>query len=169
MRRTILGSTFAVVTLVGWLVAPALAQETKTARGNVTAMSGDSITVKAGASELKFTIDAKTRLTASGAGTAERKAEAAGKPGPRISDFVKVGDAVEVEYHETGGTLHAANVRRVASAGAGGGSTSESRAQSATQTAPSGASAITSSSPGTMPSASSAPIDHSRALRFAGS
>ena len=119
MRRTILGRSLAVVTLVGWLVAPALAQETKSARGSVTAITGNSLTVKAGASEMKFTIDGKTVLTAEGAGTANRKAETAGKPGPKLSDFIKVGDAVEVSYHETGGALHAANVRRVSSAGGG--------------------------------------------------
>jgi hypothetical protein len=83
---------------------------------------------------MKFTIDAKTVLTASGAGTAERKAEAAGKAGPKLSDFVKVGDAVEVNYHETGGTLHAANVRRIRSAGSGGGGTSDDKSESANGT-----------------------------------
>jgi Domain of unknown function (DUF5666) len=137
MRRTILGRSLAVVTLVGWLVAPALAQDTKSARGSVTAMTGNSLSVKAGDRELKFTIDGKTVLTAEGAGTADRKAETAGKPGPKLSDFIKVGDAVEVSYHETGGTLHAANVRRISSAGAGGGgttSTSESRTETANGT-----------------------------------
>ena len=135
MRRTILGRSLAVVTLVGWLVAPALAQETKSARGSVTAITGNSLTVKAGASEMKFTIDGKTVLTAEGAGTADRKAETAGKPGPKLSDFIKVGDAVEVSYHETGGTLHAANVRRVSSAGAGGGGTTSTTPASRTETA----------------------------------
>ena len=136
MRRTILGRSLAVVTLVGWLVAPALAQETKSARGSVTAITGNSLTVKAGASEMKFTIDGKTVLTAEGAGTADRKAETAGKPGPKLSDFIKVGDAVEVSYHETGGALHAANVRRVSSAGGGGGgTTSTAPAQPRSETA----------------------------------
>ena len=134
MRRTILGRSLAVATLVSCLALPALAQDTKTARGNVTAMSGDTITVKAGEKEMKFMIDAKTRLTAEGAGTAERKAEAAGKAGPRLSDFVKVGDAVEINYHETAGTLHAANVRRIRSAGSGGGGTSEERSETANGT-----------------------------------
>ena len=61
MRRTILGRSLAVVTLVGWLVTPALAQETKTARGNVTAVAGDSITVKAGdRAEIGFGAQSKT-------------------------------------------------------------------------------------------------------------
>ncbi len=134
MRRTILGRSLAVVTLVGWLVTPALAQDTKSARGNVTAMTGDSITVKAGDRELKFAVDGKTVLTASGAGTASRQADAAGKPGPKLADFVKVGDAVEVNYREAGGTMTAANIRRIQSAGSGGGGTSDDRSELANGT-----------------------------------
>src|SRR6187402_1431 len=83
------------------LAAPASAQETKSARGTVTMVGPDSITVKAAERELKFTVDPKTVLMASGAGTAERRADAAGKPGPRLADYVKSGDAVEVNYQET--------------------------------------------------------------------
>ena len=111
--------------------AQAVAQDGKSARGTVTAVGGDSITVKAADKELKFMVDSKTVLVASGAGTAERKADAAGKPGLRVADFVKTGDAVEVNYQETGGTMHASRIRKVTSAGAGGGSTSAERAETA--------------------------------------
>jgi hypothetical protein len=114
------------------LTAQAAAQDTRSARGTVTAVGGDSITVKAGDRELKFTIDAKTVLTASGAGTAERKADAAGKPGLRVADFVKAGDAVEVTYQESG--MRATNIRRVSSAGGGGGSVSGDRAETSNGT-----------------------------------
>jgi hypothetical protein len=125
------GFRFAMVLLIVGVgfTARAAAQDTKTARGTVTAIGGDSITVKAAERELKFTVDPKTQLIASGAGTAERKADAAGKPGPRIADFVKTGDAVEVTYRETGSTLHASNIRKVNSAG--GGSVSGDRADTA--------------------------------------
>jgi hypothetical protein len=129
MRRTGFGHFVRIVVGVIAVVAGAAAQETKTARGTVTAMSGDSVTVKAGAQELKFTVDTKTVLVASGAGTAERKAEASGKPGPRLADFVKTGDAVEVTYVESAGMMRATNIRRVASPGAGGGTTSDERAE----------------------------------------
>ena len=119
-----------VLLIVGvGLTARAAAQDTKTARGTVSAIGGDSITVRVAERELKFTVDPKTQLIAAGAGTAERKADAAGKPGPRIADFVKTGDAVEVTYRETGSTLHASNIRKVNSAG--GGSVSGDRADTA--------------------------------------
>jgi hypothetical protein len=126
------GFRFAMVLLfVGAaLTARAGAQDTKSARGTVTAVTGDSITVKAADGELKFAVDPKTVLTAPGAGTAERKADAAGKPGTRATDFVKVGDAVEVSYQSSGGAMHASRIRRVNSAGAGGGgSTAGERAE----------------------------------------
>ena len=134
MVRT--GFRFAMVLLIvgAGLTAQAAAQETKSARGTVIAVSGDSITVKAAERELKFTVDPKTLLTASGAGTADRKAEAAGKPGLRVADFVKTGDAVEVSYQETGSTMRASNIRRVSSAGPGGGSMSGDRAETANGT-----------------------------------
>lgn len=121
--------------VVGFVLsAPVAAQETKSARGTVTVVGGDSITVKAGERELKFAVDPKTVLTASGAGTAERKADAAGKPGPRLADFIKSGDAVEVNYQETGTTMRASNIRRVASAGSGGGSVSAEKSETANGT-----------------------------------
>jgi hypothetical protein len=127
------GVRFAMVLFVVGvgLTAEAVAQETRSARGTVTAVAGDSITVKAADRELKFMVDPKTVLMASGAGTADRKAEAAGKPGLKVADFVKTGDAVEVNYTETGGTLHAARIRKVSSAGSGGGSTSPEPSETA--------------------------------------
>jgi Domain of unknown function (DUF5666) len=116
------GFRFAIALLiVGVGLAPqAAAQETKSARGTVTAIGGGSITVKAAEQELKFTVDPKTVLTASGAGSADRKAEATGKPGLVLADFLKTGDAVQVTYQETGGTMRATRIQRVNSAGAGG-------------------------------------------------
>jgi hypothetical protein len=132
MRRMVVAVPLAALLLVGWLT-PATAQETKSARGSVTAMTADMLTVKAGEKEMKFTVDAKTVVTAEGAGTAAREAEKAGK-GLRLSDVVKVGDAVEVSYHEMGATLHAARVRKVASPGPGGGTTSDQRSETANGT-----------------------------------
>ena len=127
MRRTRFGRLLAVALVVGWLAPPANAQETKSARGTVTALGPSSITVKAGDSNLTFGVDPKTVLTASGAGTADRAAEAAGKPGPRLSDFVKVGDNVSVSYTEAAGAMRASRIQKLSSGGTGGsGSSAES-------------------------------------------
>ena len=157
------GVRFAIAMLIvgGGLASQAAAQETKSARGTVTAIGGDSITVKAAERELKFTVDAKTVLTASGAGTAERKAEAAGKPGPLLSDFVKTGDAVEVTYQETGGAMRATRITRVSSAGAGGGSVSGDRSESSSGTVASlsGSTLVISGSAGRGSFKQSLPVD----------
>jgi hypothetical protein len=117
MRRTIF--VLALLLVFGWVHSPAQAQDTKSARGTITAIGGDSITVKSADREMKFAVDAKTVLTATGAGTASRKAAASGKPGLNLTDFVKTGDSVEVSYQESGGMMRATSIRHVSSAGGG--------------------------------------------------
>ena len=134
MRRTTVVFVVAAILVVGGLGGRLAAQETKSARGTVTALGADSITVKAGAQDLVLAVDSKTVLTAAGAGTADRRAEAAGKAGPRLSDFVKVGDAVAVRYQETGGRMRAANIQKVPSAGDGGAATADDRAMTSSGT-----------------------------------
>jgi hypothetical protein len=120
MRRTGFGHSLLVVLAVVGLVTTGAAQGTKSARGTLTAISGDTITVKTGTGEMKFAVDAKTVLVASGAGTAARKATASGKPGLNLTDFVKAGDNIEVSYVESGGTMRATNIRHVGAGGGGG-------------------------------------------------
>lgn len=132
MRHINFGLSVVLFLALGWAAQP-VAQDAKSARGTVTAIGADSITVKTGSSEMKFAVDGKTVLTASGAGTASRQAEAAGKPGPKLAEFLKAGDAVEVSYHETGGSMRASNIRRVSSPGPAGGAT-EARAETASGT-----------------------------------
>lgn len=132
MRRLIV--SVSIIAALSGAALSALSQETKSARGTVSAVSGDVITVKAGTQELKFTVDAKTEVIASGAGTAARAAEAKGTSGPKLGELIKTGDAVEVSYRESGGTLHATTLRRVRSAGEGGGGTSDTRAETANGT-----------------------------------
>ena len=96
----------------------AQAAKAKTARGTVTAMAGDSVTVKVETTDMTFAVDGKTNVIAAGAATKGRAAQSAGAPGPRLADVIKVGQAVSVTYHDMAGTLHAASIRAVASAGA---------------------------------------------------
>jgi hypothetical protein len=116
MRRTLLVIPLAVLAMVGGAATHAFAQETNSARGTVTAVGADSVTIKVRGADMKFSVDDKTTVEAAGAGTKGRQAVAAGKTGPKLSEVVKAGQPVEVSYHNVGGTLHAARIRAVTSA-----------------------------------------------------
>ena len=80
--------------------------------GVVSAVTGNSLTVKGKAGDSTFTVDNKTTVSGTGLGTAGRKlAQAGGKP--TISEFVHEGDTVAVTYHDVGGTKTASLVRLV--------------------------------------------------------
>jgi hypothetical protein len=83
--------------------------------GVVSAVSGNSLVIKADSGEVTFTIDPKTDVVASGAGTATRAKKAAGEK-TVITDFVAVGDTVAVNYTEAAGTKTAKSVRVTAKA-----------------------------------------------------
>src|SRR5262245_35767183 len=117
MRRRFVVLALGALAVVGWSANIAYAQPTKTARGSVSAMAADSINVKVQGVDMKFSVDAKTTVEARGAGTKSRAAQRAGQAGPKLSEVVKVGDNVEVTYHDMSGTLHAAKIRAVASPG----------------------------------------------------
>ena len=133
MKRTLIALALGAIAVAGWPTTQLLAQETKMARGTVTALAADSVTVKVGDQEMKFSVDSKTSVEATGAGTQARKAEAAGKAGPKLTDVVKVGQPVAVSYRDMGGMLHASRIRAVASAGpAGGGVAPETKTANGT-------------------------------------
>jgi hypothetical protein len=132
MKGTQVAALLAALSVAGWQALPVRAQAEKTARGTVTAVSADSVSIKAGANDMKFSVDAQTKVTATGAGTKARKAEAAGTSGVKLTEVISVGKAVEVKYHETGGTMHAASIRAIASAGSAGGGVMEAAPSSKT-------------------------------------
>jgi hypothetical protein len=123
MRRTLVTLSLSALLLTTWVVPHAFAQDTRTARGTVSALAGDSLTIKAADQTLTFAVDGKTVLEAEGAGTATRRAAASATAGPKLGDFLKTGEAVEVNYRETGGALRAERVRKVSSPGRAGGTT----------------------------------------------
>ena len=110
MRRFILSIGTAVLLLASPLVAQA--QPTKTVSGTISEIAADAITVKADGKDMKFVIDSKTQVITPGGGTKTRAAEATGK-GVGAMDVLKVGQAVEIRYHEEG--MHAASIRTIAS------------------------------------------------------
>jgi len=109
-----------LASILAWSSPARAAQAaTKTARGTVTAVAADSVSIKVQDKEMKFNVDTKTRVEAPGAGRKTRDAQAAGAPGVKITDVVKTGGAVQVTYREAGGQMLATSIRTIASAGAG--------------------------------------------------
>ena len=126
MQRVLLGVTFAVLSMISWSAPYALAEDMKVARGTVVDMGGNWLTVKVRDQQLKFAVDAKTIVEARGGSTKTREAAAIGKPGPKLNDVLRIGQAVAVTYHELNGSPHASHVRVVSSVATAGSSTSTS-------------------------------------------
>ncbi len=113
MRRFILSIAAAVILAAGPAVVHA--QPTKTVKGEITAIAADSVTVKAAdGQEMKFAIDSKTQVIAPGGTTKSKAAKPEGK-GVGVTELLKAGQAIEVQYHEAG--MHAASIRAIASVG----------------------------------------------------
>ena len=123
MKRTSIALALVALAAAGWPAAPLAAQESKMARGTVTSVAADSLTVKVGDHDMKFGVDSKTNVEAVGAGTKTRQAQAAGAPGPKLTEVVKVGQPVAVSYTETGGSNHATRIRAISSVSATAGAT----------------------------------------------
>jgi len=121
MKRLLLALPLAALSLVGF-TSHAFAQDAKTARGTVTSIAGSSMTVKIAGQDMKFYVDNKTRVEVRGGSTKTREAAAAGKPGPTLTEVMRVGQAVSVTYQEMGDSLHASLIRAIASAHSTGGS-----------------------------------------------
>ncbi len=112
MRRAVV---LAIVALLAWPLAAAA--QTKWVRGDVTAVSGNSLTVKTAEGSMTFMFDDSTDVFAPGGGTATREAQKAGQQGVVLAQVVKVGDGVEVHYQDMAGMLHATEIRGGVSAG----------------------------------------------------
>ena len=113
MTRTLLVGSIAFLVLFGSVPSDAVAQNTKIARGTVTALGGDNISVNVRGQEIRFSVDNRTEVEAPGAGTKARRAERTGKPGLALAEVLKTGQGVEVSYRDAGGSLHATRVRAV--------------------------------------------------------
>jgi opacity protein-like surface antigen len=101
----------ALAVVVALVAAPAAMAQTKMVRGTVVSVTGDTLVVKVAGQDMTFKVDKATEVQARGAGTAQRKAEAAGAPGVKFTDFVKAGEGAEVTYKEAGGVMTATFVR----------------------------------------------------------
>lgn len=114
MKRTRLAISLSAVLMLAVGATAASAQGTKKASGTVTAVAANSVTVKTQTGDMTFAVDKDTVITTPGGGTKEKAAKAQGKSGVSSADVLKEGQAVEVSYHETGGTMHAASIRTMA-------------------------------------------------------
>src|SRR3954468_10032527 len=84
------------------------------AMGAVKSVSGTSLVVSAkDGKDMTFAIDGSTKFVGKGLGTKSAKAPLT------ATDAVHDGDQVSVSYHDTGGTMHAAQVRITAKGAAG--------------------------------------------------
>ena len=124
MRR--LGMPLVAITVLVLTVGVRSAgAQTKEVRGLVTSVSDSWFAVKAGQQDVTISVDSRTRVEASGAGRQTRRVREAGGSGIKITEYVKVGGAVLVSYSETNDVNVAIWVRPIATAGPGGGSTTE--------------------------------------------
>ena len=121
MKRALV---FAIAAL---LVLPlAAGAQGKWVRGEVTAVTGNSFTVKAADGSFTFAIDPSTDIIAPGGATATREAKKFGKEGTTLDKVIKAGDMVEVHYKDAAGKMLATEIRG-GLRGGGGGSRSSGR------------------------------------------
>ena len=85
--------------------ASSFAQDAKTARGTVSIVADDALTIKMAGQEMKFSVDSKTSVEVVGGGTRMRQAQQAGQPGPKLTEVLKVGQPVTVSYTEANGVI----------------------------------------------------------------
>jgi hypothetical protein len=114
MRRVLFVVTAALLVLP---LSSASAAD-KWARGKVSAMAGDTITVDVKGESMTFTVDKATEVVKAGAGTKARDTKAMTGQNPTLADVLKVGDNVEVRYTEADGKMHATMIRGGISASA---------------------------------------------------
>jgi hypothetical protein len=112
----VVGTTLTLV--VGNATAAA---QTKEIRGSAVAVSDSLLTVKAGEQTLNFVISRDTLIEAKGASTRTRRAESAGNsPAIKVTDYLKAGDAVLVNYRAADGRNLALTVRPISAVGTTG-------------------------------------------------
>ena len=119
MRRLVgvLAVALAIAAVPSFASAQGASAKTMNAKGTVSAVAPDSLTVKgAGTETWTFMIDKDTSVTAKGATHKSLALKADGKS-TVLTDFVKAGYTVTVAYHDMGSMKHASRIS-VTAAGA---------------------------------------------------
>jgi len=115
MKWTQLAIPLSALLMIGVATSSASAQGTKKATGTISTVAANSVTVKTqSGQEMTFSVDKDTSIVTPGGGTKTKAAKAEGKAGVSATELLKQGQAVEVSYHETGGTMHAATIHTIA-------------------------------------------------------
>jgi len=105
MRHVVAVALFALVASL--VCAPVASAQLNWVRGTVVSTVGDTVVVTVTGKDMTFKVDKTTELMARGSGAAQRKAEQEGAEGVKLTDFVKPGVGVEVQYKDVGGVLRA--------------------------------------------------------------
>lgn len=100
-----------VAALVLLVCSVAASAQEKWVRGELTAVGGNSITVKTAEGPMTFTVDKSTDIITPGASTAMREARKIGQEGTTLDKLFKVGDKVDVHYREAAGAMTATEIR----------------------------------------------------------
>jgi hypothetical protein len=110
MTRKLLLSVLAVVVVSGLAFAAGPDKDDMKKSGIVKSVTMDSLTLKADGQDWKFVVTGETTVVAKGGSHMMREAKAAGEK-TTITEFVKEGQLVTVDYHKKDGKLYAATVR----------------------------------------------------------
>jgi hypothetical protein len=120
MKPTVIALALTTLSAFAGPISPAIAAESKVVRGTVSSMTGQSLTVKVGQTDLTFGVESKTLVEARGGSTKTAQAAAIGKPGPHLKDLLRTGQPVAVTYTEVDGAHHATEIKSIATLGASG-------------------------------------------------
>jgi hypothetical protein len=105
-----LAVALAIAAVPSFVSAQGASAKTMNARGTVSAVAPDSLSVKGGGADTwTFMIDKDTSVTAKGATHKSLALKADGKS-TVLTDFVKIGDEVTIQYHDMGSMKHAARI-----------------------------------------------------------
>jgi hypothetical protein len=118
MKSSFIALTFTALSVICLPATSTFADDSKVAKGTITAISGASLTVKVGDQDMAFNVDTSTMVTARGASSKSARLAATGKPGPHLSDVLQPGQAVAVTYSNMAGSFRASAIKAIPKASA---------------------------------------------------
>ena len=112
MKPTVIALTLTALSVIWGPTASTFAAD-KVAKGTISAIGGQSLTVKVGDQDMVFNVDTKTVVQARGAATKTTQLAASGKPGPHLKDLLQSGQTVAVSYADMGIALRASTIKAI--------------------------------------------------------